>query len=403
MNNLIVFKTNAFPTFSETFIVSNITAAIDAGFKVKIIVDTINPKANTSQPAILEQYGLLDMVSKFQQPKAKKKRIIKSFQYLLNPLLFYYFLRYLILKKKVSLSYIFNLKFYKDFRNTKTFHVHFATAINPLFELKEIGFLKSNIVVTFHGYDEHALPKGEQLKNTIHNFNKYVSHITANTQYLKNKLVAKGFFEKDIKVIPIGIHINFFKNEEDLNTEIEPFKIITVGRFVEIKGQVFGIEAIKLLKDKGYNVVYTLVGYGEEFKKFQELVAKLNLEETVTFFGSGNQDEIKILLNEHNLFLMTSTSDRSERCEAFGVVSLEAQAMGLPVIGFKSGGFPETLVEGKTGITVTDKDIEAMASAIEYLMFNNDRLLEMGMAAKKHIRDNFDSSIVTCKYLELYV
>jgi len=100
---------------------------------------------------------------------------------------------------------------------------------------------------------------------------------------------------------------------------------------------------------------------------------------------------------------LTSTSDRSERCEAFGVVSLEAQAMGLPVIGFKSGGFPETLVEGKTGITVTDKDIEAMASAIEYLMFNNDRLLEMGMAAKKHIRDNFDSSIVTCKYLELYV
>ncbi|NCO64896.1 MAG: colanic acid biosynthesis glycosyltransferase WcaL, partial [Flavobacteriia bacterium] len=40
MNNLIVFKANAFPTFSETFIVSNITAAIDAGFKVKIIVDT---------------------------------------------------------------------------------------------------------------------------------------------------------------------------------------------------------------------------------------------------------------------------------------------------------------------------------------------------------------------------
>ena len=403
MKNLIVFKTNAFPTFSETFIVSNITAAIDAGFKVKIIVDTINPKANTSQPAILEQYGLLDMVSKFWQPKAKIKRIMKSFQYLLNPLLFYYFLRYIILKKKVSLSYIFILKFYKDFRDTKTFHVHFATAINPLFELKEIGFLKSNIVVTFHGYDEHSLPKGELLKNTIHNFNKYVSHITANTQYLKNKLVAKGFFEKDIKVIPIGIDTNFFKNDENINLEKEPFKIITVGRFVEIKGQAYGIESVKLLKDKGYNIVYTLIGYGEELKKLQELVAKFNLVETITFFGSGNQDEIKTLLKEHHLFLMTSTSDRAERCEAFGVVSLEAQAMGLSVIGFKSGGFPETLIEGKTGITVKDKDIEAMANEIEKLMLNNDRLQEMGTEAKKHIRANFDSKIVTCKYLELYV
>ncbi|PIZ07922.1 MAG: hypothetical protein COY56_06520 [Flavobacteriaceae bacterium CG_4_10_14_0_8_um_filter_34_31] len=403
MNNLIVFKTNAFPTFSETFIVSNITAAIDAGFKVKIIVDTINQKSNTSQPAILEEYRLLDKVSKFRQPKGRINRYLKAFKYVLNPLLFYYFLRYLILKKKVSLSYLFILKFYKDFRNTKTFHVHFATAIHPLFELKEIGFLKSNIVVTFHGYDEHGLPKGKPLKNTIHNFNKYVSHITANTQYLKNKLVARGFSEKDIKVIPIGIDTNFFKKTEAINTEIEPFKLITVGRFVEIKGQAYGIETVKLLKDKGYPIVYTLVGYGEELKKLQELVAKLNLEDTVTFFGSGNQDEIKTLLKEQHLFLMTSTSDKSERCETFGVVSLEAQAMGLPIIGFKSGGFPETLVEGITGITVKDKDIEAMASAIENLMLNNDRLLEMGMTAKKHIRDHFDSSIVTCKYLALYV
>ena len=403
MNKLIVFKTNAFPTFSETFIVSNITAAIDAGFKVKIIVDAINPKTNTSQPNILEQYGLMDKTVKFKQPTQKIKRKIKALYFLLNPLLLYYFIKYWKFKGKKSLDYLFILQFYWKYRNTKTFHVHFATAINPLFELKEIGFLKSKMVVTFHGYDEHGLPKGEQLKNIIHNFNKYVSHITANTQYLKNKLIIKGFSANDIIVITIGIDTNFFENDTDEIIENKPFKIITVGRFVEIKAQAYGIKAVKLLINKGYKISYSLVGYGGELKNLQQLVKELNLEDSVTFYGSRNQDEIKALLKEQNLFLMTSSSDKSGRCETFGVVSLEAQAMGLPVVGFQSGGFPETLIEGKTGITVEDKNYDEMANAIELLLNDHEKRNRMSVAAKKHINDNFDSSIVTCKYLELYV
>lgn len=402
MRNLIVFKTNGFPTFSETFIVSNITAAIDAGYEVKIIVDVINPKSNTSQSSILAKYGLLDKVSKFQQPEGNTFRKIKAILSLLNPLLSYYYVKYWILKGKKSLDYLFILNYYLEYRNAKVIHVHFATAIHPLFELKEMGFLKSKIIVTFHGYDEHGLLYGEQLTNTIHNFKKYVSHITTNSQYLKSKLETKGFNPDDIKIITIGIDTSFFKDEKDHDIENKPFKIVTVGRLVEIKGQVYGIKAVKVIKDKGYNVAYTIVGDGDELINLQELVAKLNLEDTVTFYGLGNQNEIKLVLKEHHLFLMTSTSDRNGRSEAFGVVSLEAQAMGLPVLGFQSGGFPETLIEGKTGVTVKDKDIEAMANTIEDLILNGGKLQEMGKAAKKYIRDNFSSNIVTCKYIDLY-
>jgi colanic acid/amylovoran biosynthesis glycosyltransferase len=402
LNNLIIFKTNSFPTISETFIVSNIIEAVKNGYEVKIIVDTVNPKTNTSQPDLLAQYGLLDKVSKLEQPKGGIKRIIKAFQYLLNPFLFYYFLRYYILKKKFSLSYAFILKFYKDFRETKTFHVHFASAIHPLFELKEIGFLKSKVVLTFHGYDEHSLPKGELLKNLTHNFNKYVCHITANTEYLKNKLVTKGFDSNKIKIIPIGIDTDFFENKTIETYKNQPFKIITVGRFVAIKGQSFGIKSVKLLKDKGCKIAYTLVGYGKELNSLQKLVKELNLEDTVTFCGAKNQEEIKALLKKSQLFLMTSTSDITERCEAFGVVSLEAQAMGVPIIGFKSGGFPETIIEGETGITVEDKNYTEMANTIELLINDHEKRNRMSVAAKRHIKDNFDSSKVTSKYIELY-
>lgn len=402
MKSLVVFKTVSFPTFSETFIVSNIKETIDAGFKVKIIVDTVNSKTNTSQPDLLTKYGLLDKVSKFEQPRGKTSRKIKAIGALLNPLMLSYFIKYYLIKGKLSLDYVFILQFYWEYRHAAAYHVHFATAIHPLFELKEIGFLKSKIVVTFHGYDEHSLPSGLPLKNLIQKFNKYVSHITANTQYLKNKLVAKGFDSNKIRIIPIGIDTNFFEKQIDKIVINKPFKILTVGRFVEFKGQSYGIKAVKLLKDKGCKIAYSLVGYGEELNNLKQLVSKLNLEDTVIFYGSQNQDDIKALLKEQHLFLMTSTSDKTERCETFGVVSLEAQAMGVPVVGFKSGGFPETLIEGKTGITVEDKNYIEMANAIELLIKDNEKRHSMSMAAKKHIKDNFDSSKVTIKYVELY-
>jgi len=66
MKRTIVFKTNSFPNISETFIVSNIVEAIKYGYEVKIIVDAINAKTNTSQPDLLAKYDLLDKVSKFE-------------------------------------------------------------------------------------------------------------------------------------------------------------------------------------------------------------------------------------------------------------------------------------------------------------------------------------------------
>jgi colanic acid/amylovoran biosynthesis glycosyltransferase len=402
MSNFIIFKTHSFPNISETFIVSNIIETIKKGYNVKIIVDTINLKTSTSQPDLLEQYGLMDKVLQFSSSKGKWRRYNRAIRTLKSPIILFYFLKYTLYKGKKSLEYLYVLDLYSKFRKAEAFHVHFATAINPLFELKEIGFLKSKIIVTFHGHDAHFLSNGEQLKTLINNFSKWVFCITVNSQFLKNKLIEKGFQEEYIKVIPIGIDTGFFDDVSTKNYDRDPFKIITVGRLIELKGQSFGINVVKLLVDKGYNIEYTLVGDGNKLDYLKNLVVELNLEKSVYFCGLRNQIEIKELLIQNHLFLMTSTKDKFNRCEAFGVVSLEAQAMGLPVVGFKSGGFPETLIEDKTGITVKDKDIDALADVIIGLIKDNGKTIAMSNAGRKHIKVNFDASVVTTKYLDLY-
>ncbi|WP_418263879.1 glycosyltransferase family 4 protein [Flavobacterium faecale] len=402
MKSLIVFKTHSFPNVSETFIVSNIIETIKKGHIIKIIVDTINSKTNTSQQELVQNYKLMDKVSVMIHPDLKKERNIKALFLLCNPVLCYYFIRYSLYKKKKSLDYIFTLNYYLKYRKAKAFHVHFASAIEPLFELKKIGFLKSKIVVTFHGFDAHFLPTSERLDVLKNDFHNYVECVTVNSLYLKKKLLAKGFTNEKIKIIPIGIDTSFFDANGDNKKESNFFKVITVGRLTELKGQSYGINAIKLLIDKGYKIDYTLVGTGDELESLKKLVVKLNLEKFIHFYGIGSQLEIKKLLSENQLFLMTSTNDKFERSEAFGVVSLEAQAMGLPIIGFKSGGFVETIIEGETGITVNNRDYHEMANQIEFLMNNVEKRLYMGSIARQHIKEKYDISMLTTKYLDLY-
>ena len=99
---------------------------------------------------------------------------------------------------------------------------------------------------------------------------------------------------------------------------------------------------------------------------------------------------------------MPSTKDNSGRSEAFGVVSLEAQAMGLPIIGFDAGGFPDTIIDGITGFLVEDKNIEKMASTIEKLILDQNLLAEMSKQAINNTITNFNVHKTTGQYFKLY-
>lgn len=401
MRKKIVFKTKAFPVLSETFVVMNVVQAIKNGFQVKVITDKKNDFSLSSQEHLLNDYSVSEKIQKFSESKKKSKRYLKALGYLLDPVLFYYYIKYAEFKKKKSLSLLFLLAFYYPHRRTP-FHVHFATALGPLLELKKIGFIRSKIIVSFHGYDGHFLPCGHDLNKLLENFRKHVFKITVNSVFLKNKLILKGFNEADISIIKYGIDLEYFKRKRSVLMEGEYFNMISVGRLVEFKGHKIGVKVVKLLSEKGYKVKYTIIGEGPELQKLKDLIRKLNLEKSVSLLGKKNQQEIKEHLNLNQLFLMTSTTDNTGRQEDFGVVSLEAQAMQLPVIGFKAGGFPETLVDGVTGLLVEDKDVEAMATVVESLIKDKRRIIQMGKQGRRHVVENFSFDKTTRKYLELY-
>lgn len=398
----IVFKTRVFPKKSETFIVRNICHALDQGFDVRVVVRKILKDTESSQQEKIESYKLMERVSKFHSPQGKFNRLLKAFIFLIFPVILIYFFKYCISERKISLAYIFRLHFYRFVRKNSVFHVHFGTAVNPLLLLKKIGYLKSKIIVTFHGYDAFFLSERKSSFELVNSINNYVDYITVNSFYLKNQLLKKGIDNELIRVIPVGYDEELFKTEEKRFENSNLLDILSVGRLIELKGHSYGLDVVKELKNRGYDIRYSIVGEGNLFESLRSKIENLELEDSVFLLGGKSQIEIREIMKQHEILLMTSTYDDLGRQEAFGVVSLEAQAMGLPVVGFNSGGFPETVLEGVSGLIVEDRNIKQMATAVERLLKDRSLLQMMSRGAINHIKEKYKSNNTTMKYIDLY-
>jgi len=399
----LIYKVREIPLASETFVVSHIAHAIKNNFFVEIIADKTHPIHTSSQAALIEEMELLEKVHHYTSPTIKSKRIKEVIAlFVRHPSLVYFFVKLCSLYKKYTWEYLFYLKFYKSYTAQDVFHVHFAKAMGPLLNLKKIGFLKSKIVVTFHGYDAYALPEGVALSELIKDYKTHIHAITVNSKFLKNQLTSKGFDENSITVVPVGIDTLYFADNDKIKQPRTPFKMISVGRLIPLKGHIYGIQVVKQLIEKGYDVQYTIVGYGASMETIKNTIATLSLQDHVLLVGLQTQEAIKALLQESDVFLMTSTYNEKGRREALGIVSLEAQASGVPVIGFDSGGFPETIDPNITGFIVPDRDVNAMSKAVEKLMVDNELLQSMKEKAIVHAHTHFDIRKVAEDYFKLY-
>ncbi|WP_439481063.1 glycosyltransferase [Cyclobacterium plantarum] len=398
---MILFKVSQFPTYSETFIVQNIVAAIENGYEIKILADQKNPLSYSSQQDLIEKYLLLDKVFTVKSiPKTTFRRwrnlvwdVVK------NPLLVFLFFKHFILNGNLNYYLLYLIKEYHTILDAKVIHVHFGDQFKPINDLSSFRLLKGKVVVTFHGYDVELLYSKN--RSDIPILNGIASYFIANSEFTKNRLIALGLESKMIKVIFNGIDVS----KEVLvpkNLRQEPIRLLSIGRLVEVKGHLFALKSIQELKRNGFKISYTIIGDGIEYENLSSYVNSNGLENNVIFLGQKTQNEIFNQLNLNDIFLFPSTIDSNGRKEGFGVASLEAQLFGLPVIGFDVGGFPETLKDSVTGFIVPDKDYKQMARKIKELVETPDLYKKMSKEAHLHVKQNFNYIDIFSKIDKIY-
>jgi glycosyltransferase involved in cell wall biosynthesis len=234
-------------------------------------------------------------------------------------------------------------------------HVHFASTValimNRLFGL--------NFSTTIHGSDEFIDPVGFCLREKI----EAGAFTIGISKYGRSQLMRYSSYEHwhKLEACHLGIDPDAFQPGMG-KSEAGPFRLITVGRLVPVKGYHVLIAALALLKERGRRAQWCVVGDGPDRPSLEAHVAASGLSADVVFEGACNQDRVKELYDQADAFVLSSFA------EGVPVVLMEAMAMGVPSIATNITGVPELLTHGVHGLLVTPSDEEQLADAIVTLM-----------------------------------
>ncbi len=260
---------------------------------------------------------------------------------------------------------------------------------------------RRNFVTTFHGtYNfENNLKKFYnsimlRSKLTIAGSNFIFNHINENySEYLNRK--------KKLRVIFRGINIDYYnqKNisilkQEKIKKEWElsqnKFTILMPGRLTYWKGQEKLIEALNILVEDYNNSNFQAVVLGSDQgrkvykKKLIDLVQRYRLSQKIKFIDHCKEMPLAYSLAD----VVVSASIEPE---AFGRVSVEAQAMGKPIIASNLGGSKETILKGKSGFLYKHDDARQLAKTLNAVIeLDQDTLNSIGNEGRKNITKKFD-------------
>lgn len=265
-----------------------------------------------------------------------------------------------------------------------------------------------NIVALTHGH-EVWWAKVPPFSFAIRFMSRNIDAITYLGEYTKSE-ISKAFSKTEVsKLVQIapGIDVEHFvpTDSSKLRAELglaDKSVIISVGRLVHRKGQDKLIAALPAIKVEVPNVHLVLVGVGPHQDYLEKLASKLNVSDCITFIGRINYAELPTYICLGDIFAMPSRSRFfGLEVEGLGIVYLEASACGLPVVGGKSGGAPDAVLIGETGLVVDGTKPAEIASACIELLNNPELCALMGAAGRAWIIENWRWDIWATKYAAL--
>jgi phosphatidylinositol alpha-1,6-mannosyltransferase len=165
--------------------------------------------------------------------------------------------------------------------------------------------------------------------------------------------------------------------------------VLTVGRLQQRKGHDQMIRALPRIIEKVPDVLYAIVGDGAERERLQILAAQTGVVGHVQFLGEISDDQLVSCYQQCDLFALPNYQVGGD-IEGFGMVLLEAQACGKPVLAGASGGTAETMHAGRTGQVLDCERVGPLAGCVASLLLDRERSQQMGSAARQWVVERFD-------------
>jgi colanic acid/amylovoran biosynthesis glycosyltransferase len=270
-------------------------------------------------------------------------------------------------------------------KNPVLIHAHFAPDGSNAVVLARS--LDLPLIVTLHGYDvsvnDVLLPRLYIQRREL--LKARASRFICVSEFVRKQAIAKGFPADKLIVHYTGIDVEAFSARP--NVSCEPV-VLFVGRLVPKKGCEYLIRAMARVQQVAPAASLIVIGDGRLREQLQRQAS--GALRNFRFIGEQEPTVVRNYMNHSKVFCAPSVVARSGDAEGFGMIFAEAQAMGLPIASFASGGIPEAVADEQTGFLVPERDVDALAKKLLLLLSNKDVWSRMSDSGRLRARQLFD-------------
>jgi colanic acid/amylovoran biosynthesis glycosyltransferase len=401
----IAFIVNQFPVLSETFILNQIIGLLERGHEVDIYA---NERGNLAKihPSI-EQYNLLERTYYFHtMPENLLLQVMGGIRLLFvigyrNPFLV---LKTLNVFKYGSQALSLGLLYTIIPSLNKSYdivHCQFGTQSYRGMLFRKINVPNAKLITTFRGYDISGFvrKKGTHIYNQLF---KTGDFFLANCEFFRQKAIQIGCNPNKILVHRSGLDCNRFIFIPRHFPDRDRIRIATTGRLVEKKGIEYVIRAVAKQLKITPNLEYNIIGDGELKANLKQLIDELEIGQTVHLLGWKNEREIIEILNKTHIFIAPSITAKNGDRDAPINVLKEAMAMGLLVISTYHGGIPELVEDGVSGFLVPERDADAIAEKLNYIIEHPELWETMGKAGRDRVEAYYNLDKLNDELVAIY-
>lgn len=283
------------------------------------------------------------------------------------------------------------------YHNTLDLHSHFPA-------LKAAGYHQ---IARSGGNDIFFIGRSEYSRKSFHRNLHHLDKILLNSEYSRMRSSKAGLKEDLLAIIKGGCEMAPPGNIHETTISNKKPIIISCGRIVDFKGIEDAIEACALLKHRGIDFNYLIIGEGDLYSKIEKLIQSKKLTDSCILLGKRSPQETQHYYTSADIYLSTSKDIHKElngesyiHTETMGRSICEAQINGVPVVATAAGGVPEMLVDGKTGVVVEQANVLQIANALQMLIEDIPLRKQFAQSAKHYASKEFEWNHVIRKTLD---
>ena len=397
----VAFIVRAYPTVSETFIEDQIRGLRRKGVEVVVYSMYVGASEEstrpTGQPSVEARYLIGPVLP---LGRAVGRALGRAAHAARRPVPMLRLAPLLLDHPRIVAEAVHALPMFGDRPAFDLVHAHYGPTGMLALALRRAKLLDAPLMTTFHGIDLSRYPM-EHGPDCYRWLFAEGEAFTVNSTFAETRALALGAPRGRLEILPVGLDVDAVPFAVRSLPADGPVRLLSVGRLEGVKGFTYGLRAVRLLRDRGVDVRYTIVGGGRLESALRSEAAELGIAELVRFAGPLPFEEVVAEYGRHHLFLMPGIETEDRQAESQGRVLLEAQAAGVPIVASRVGGIPETLGAG-AGVLVQPSDAGALAEAVATLIDEHPRWAAMGHRGRAHVEAGYGNEALLERLLRSY-